>query len=86
MKILVLGGTGSIGSAVVQALLQRHHEVVAIGRSVESRNTLERFGAISVSGDIRDLSAGSKSATRLTGLFMQQRYGGLTWVTLIGKW
>lgn len=35
MKVLVIGGTGNIGSAVVEALLERGHDVFAIGRGLE---------------------------------------------------
>lgn len=32
MRVLVLGGTGHLGSAIVRALLERHFEVIATGR------------------------------------------------------
>ena len=53
VKVLILGGTGSIGSAIVPALLARGHEVVALGRSEESRARLARAGATPLPGDIR---------------------------------
>lgn len=34
MRVLILGGNGLIGSAVTLALMQRGHEVVAIGRDI----------------------------------------------------
>jgi uncharacterized protein YbjT (DUF2867 family) len=33
MRVLVVGATGAIGSAVVQALAERHHEVIRAGRT-----------------------------------------------------
>lgn len=53
MKVLVLGGTGSIGSAVVQVLQERGHEVLALGRSSEARRSLRDAGAIPIEGDLR---------------------------------
>lgn len=52
MKILVLGGTGSIGAPVVRELVRRGHEVVALARSATSAETLRRLGAEPVAGDI----------------------------------
>lgn len=54
MKILVLGGTGSIGSAVVHELLSRHHDVIAIGRSQKALKQLAQLGATPVAGDIKN--------------------------------
>lgn len=54
MRILVLGGTGSIGGAVVRALVEREHSVLALGRSARSREKLLEAGAVSVDGDIRE--------------------------------
>lgn len=52
MRILVLGGTGSIGSGVVAALLERGHDVVALARSASSADKLRLAGAGTVEGDI----------------------------------
>ena len=54
MKVLVLGGTGSIGGAIVDVLQQRGHEVLALGRSTQACDTLRSVGAIPVKGDLRD--------------------------------
>jgi len=54
MKVFVLGGTGSIGAAVVQALLERGHEVFALGRTAEACDALKSAGATSIPGDLTD--------------------------------
>ena len=52
MRILVLGGTGSIGSAVVQELIARGHEVLGLARSEASATKLAGCGATPLPGDI----------------------------------
>ena len=52
--MLVLGGTGSIGGAVVRVLQERDHEVLALGRSAEACELLRKTGAIPIEGDLRD--------------------------------
>ncbi|MGI9235881.1 MAG: NAD-dependent epimerase/dehydratase family protein [Woeseiaceae bacterium] len=54
MQVLVLGGTGSIGSAIVQVLQERGHSVLALGRSAEARGKLQRAGATAIDGDLRE--------------------------------
>ena len=54
MKVLLLGGTGSIGGAVLRVLLERGHEVLALGRSPGSRKILKDAGAVPVEGDLED--------------------------------
>ena len=54
MKVLVLGGTGSIGGAIVQVLKERHHSVLALGRSTEARRVLREAGATPIDGDLRE--------------------------------
>ena len=53
MKVLVLGGTGSIGGAVVQQLLMRGHTVVGLARSEKSAQALVKTGAEAVHGSIK---------------------------------
>ena len=53
MRIFVLGGTGIIGSAVVQELTARGHDVYGLARSKESAASLGRWGATPIAGDIR---------------------------------
>ena len=52
MRVLVLGGTGSIGTAVVRELQSRSHAILALSRSAKADQTLERLGAIPVRGDL----------------------------------
>jgi nucleoside-diphosphate-sugar epimerase len=53
MRILVLGGTGSIGSAVIRELVATGHTVVGLARSKRSAAILEGFGVSPLMGDIR---------------------------------
>ena len=52
MKILVTGGTGYIGNAVVEALCRAGHDVTTLTRHLEKAKLIERFGAKAVQGDI----------------------------------
>ena len=54
MKFLILGGTGSIGSAIVATLIQRGLEVLGLARSRKSADKLELAGATPIMGDIKD--------------------------------
>jgi nucleoside-diphosphate-sugar epimerase len=55
LRVLVLGGTGSIGRGVVAALLRRNHEAVALARSRDSADRLARAGATPLRGDLHDI-------------------------------
>ncbi len=54
MKILLTGGTGYIGSAVLDRLTAAGHEVTAVVRSDESRAKVEQTGATGLVGDLFD--------------------------------
>ena len=58
MKVLVTGGTGYLGRAVVQALAARGHDLVVFARTA-SRSGLP--GA-AVDGDVRDRAALERAA------------------------
>ena len=53
MRVLVLGGSGSIGSAVSSVLVQEDFDVYALSRSSTSENLMLDLGAKSIRGDIR---------------------------------
>jgi nucleoside-diphosphate-sugar epimerase len=53
VKVLVLGGTGSIGASVVYALMSRRHEVLGLARSDTAADRLSTQGVQPVRGDIR---------------------------------
>ena len=54
MKIFVLGGTGTIGSAVVAELVNRNHQVLALSRSGTSDKKLAIAGATTFRGDLSE--------------------------------
>ncbi|MCP4328521.1 MAG: NAD-dependent epimerase/dehydratase family protein [Alphaproteobacteria bacterium] len=57
MRILVLGGTGYIGAAVVAEFKAHGHAVVALARSAAAATRLERQGCTIVRGDMRQPAA-----------------------------
>lgn len=54
MKILLTGGTGLIGSAVLDVLIARGHQVTAIVRSQSSSLKVSDHGATGIIGDLFD--------------------------------
>jgi nucleoside-diphosphate-sugar epimerase len=52
LRVFILGGTGSIGSPIVRALIERGHEVSALARSEASASKLRAGGATVMAGDI----------------------------------
>jgi uncharacterized protein YbjT (DUF2867 family) len=40
MEVLVIGGTGTVGSQVVRALLERKAEVTVLSRNAEKQKSL----------------------------------------------
>jgi len=52
VRVLVLGGTGTIGSAVVRELLRSGHDVIALARSESAARKLTGAGALPIAGDI----------------------------------
>ena len=54
MRVLLTGGTGYIGSAVLRRLIDAGHEVIAAVRSAEAAGTVTEAGAQAVVGDLAD--------------------------------
>jgi uncharacterized protein YbjT (DUF2867 family) len=52
MRVLVLGGTGSIGGPIVRELIRRGDEVIALVRSEPSAKKVAGLGALPMAGDI----------------------------------
>ena len=52
MRVFVTGATGFVGKAIVEALLQRKHEVVGLVRDVKKGKALEQPGVTFVVGDM----------------------------------
>ena len=52
MRVFILGGTGSIGTAIVAELVKRSHRVVALSRSEEADLKLASLGAQPMRGDL----------------------------------
>jgi nucleoside-diphosphate-sugar epimerase len=61
-------GTGFIGSAVVQELLGKGHDVVGLARSEKSAAALERIGASFVRGALEDLDILKSAAGAADGV------------------
>ena len=53
MKILMLGGTGFVGGAVLSELCRAGHHVLALSRSEEADHRLKGAGAEVLRGDLR---------------------------------
>ena len=54
MRVLVTGGTGFVGSAVVRKLVERGEEVRCLVRPASNRRNLEGLPVECVTGDLRD--------------------------------
>ncbi len=54
MRVLLTGGTGFIGSAVLARLIEQGHEVIAAVRSADAAATVTEAGALPVIGDLAD--------------------------------
>jgi farnesol dehydrogenase len=64
MRVLVTGGTGYLGSAIVRALARRGHEPIVFSRHASGAALPGR----AVDGDIRDLSAVRRAAMEADAL------------------
>lgn len=68
MRVFVTGASGSIGSAVVPALLDAGHEVLALARSTGSAAVLQAAGAAVLPGSLADHRALTRGAGSCDGV------------------
>ncbi len=52
MRVLILGGTGSIGAPIMRDLIRAKHEVFALARTDASRRKVAAMGACALTGDL----------------------------------
>lgn len=69
MKILIIGGTGTVGSQVVRELLVRKMDVLVLTRSADKVRTLPA-GARGVTGDLLDPTTVRSVFNGVDGVFM----------------
>jgi nucleoside-diphosphate-sugar epimerase len=62
LRIFVTGGTGFIGSAVVQELVKAGHNVIGLARSEKSAQALKSAGASVLEGSLEDLDSVKRGA------------------------
>jgi farnesol dehydrogenase len=62
MKVLVTGGTGYLGSAIVRALARAGHEPIAFARHATASVSAEHLPGRAIDGDIRDTRAVTAAA------------------------
>ncbi|GAB2622877.1 NmrA family NAD(P)-binding protein [Emticicia sediminis] len=55
MKIIIIGSLGNIGKPLIQALVQKGHEVIGINHSIEKQIEIEALGATAAIGSIEDV-------------------------------
>ncbi|GAA1963350.1 SDR family oxidoreductase [Amycolatopsis minnesotensis] len=78
MNVFVTGGTGWIGSAVVDHLVETGHQVTGLARSDASATALEQKGARVLRGDLDDLEgirAGASDADAVIHLANKHDWG-----------
>lgn len=68
MKVFITGGTGFIGSLVVEELIQTGHEVLGLARSTEAEQKLREAGADALRGDVDNLEALKHGAATADGV------------------
>lgn len=64
MKVLVTGGTGYLGSAIVRALDRAGHQPVIFARRATEEMAAARLPGVALDGDIRDTRAVTAAAAR----------------------
>jgi uncharacterized protein YbjT (DUF2867 family) len=81
LAVVVIGGTGNQGGAVVRSLLERGHEVRAVTRDTDSAKARElaNAGVMLVRASLEDTAALTKALEGATSLFaMTTPFGGGT--------
>jgi nucleoside-diphosphate-sugar epimerase len=68
MQVFITGGSGLIGSAVVDELLGSGHTVLALARSDSSATALQTAGAETIRGDLADLGTLRAGAAKADGV------------------
>ena len=68
MKVLLLGGTGSIGTGVAVELVKHGHTVIGLSRSDLSDQKLRQLGVTPYRGDLRAPGGWSHLITQVDGL------------------
>lgn len=68
MKVFVTGGTGFIGSVVVEELLGNGHEVLGLARSDSPAQKLRDAGAEVIRGELTDLDALTSGSSAADGV------------------
>ena len=62
MQVFILGGTGTIGTAVVSQLVSRNHQVLALSRSEKSDELLMSAGATPLRGNLTEPDSWANAA------------------------
>lgn len=57
MRIFVIGGTGLVGSYLLPRLVEKGNEVIALTRTVDKIERINKLGALGLLGDIRNPQA-----------------------------
>lgn len=68
MQVFITGGTGFIGSLVVEELISKGHQVLALARTEEAEQKLKIAGADTIRGTLTDLDVLQKGAAASDGV------------------